>query len=164
MSRYRIVQRDATPYAAIPVTTTMADLGRDAPPLNGEVFDWIAARPVSPAGPPFWRYDVIDMAGALQLQVGVAITAATEGDDRVVVGALPAGSYLQTTHRGHPDTLAQATADLLAHAAAQGLTFDVAPGPSGERWAARLEFYLTDPDEQPDLDAWQTLLAVKLAG
>jgi hypothetical protein len=32
-----------------------------------------------------------------------------------------------------------------------------------ERWAARLEEYLSDPADQPDMNQWVTNLAFKLA-
>src|SRR3954453_3140641 len=163
MSVYEVVSRSAQPYAAIPVTTTMAELAAAGPPLNGEVFGWLAARGVEPEGPPFWKYDVVDMARSLELQVGVGTVAALAGDRRVVAGELPAGRYLQTVHRGHPDALERATAELLTHAEAHGLTFDVVEDRTGERWAARLEFYLTDPSEEPDLNVWETRLAFKPA-
>jgi effector-binding domain-containing protein len=163
VSRYRIVHRPAQPYAAIPLTVTMAELAGTAPPLMGEVFDWLAGHGAAPDGPPFWKYDVIDMARSLQLQVGVATAGPVQGDGRVVSGQLPAGSYLQTVHRGHPDTLERATGELLAHAEAQGLRFDEVDTADGERWTARLELYLTDPDDEPDLNAWETMLAFKLA-
>jgi hypothetical protein len=35
--------------------------------------------------------------------------------------------------------------------------------PEGERWGCRLEIYLTDPREQPDVSAWETQLAFRLA-
>jgi hypothetical protein len=163
VSVYEVVSRSAQPYAAIAVATTMAELGAAGPPLNGEVFDWLAARGVGPDGPPFWKYDVVDMPRSLQLQVGVGTVAAVGGDRRVVSGVLPAGRYLQTVHRGHPGTLERATAELLAHAEAEGLTFDVVDDGAVERWSARLEFYLTDPSEEPDLNVWETRLAFKLA-
>jgi effector-binding domain-containing protein len=162
VSVYEVVDRPAQPYAAIAVTTTMTDLGAVGPPLNGEVFDWLAARGVTPDGPPFWKYDVVDMVRSLQLQVGVATVARVEGDRRVVSAELPAGRYLQAVHKGHPDSLERATAQLLAHAESEGLTFDVVNDPEGERWVARLEFYLTDPLDEPDMNAWETLLAFKL--
>ena len=56
-----IVERSAVPYAAIRVRVTMDELGTVVPPLNGEVFQWLAARGVAPAGAPFWKYNVIDM-------------------------------------------------------------------------------------------------------
>jgi len=33
----------------------------------------------------------------------------------------------------------------------------------GERWAARLEIYETDPAEEPDVSKWTTLLAFRLS-
>ena len=163
MAEYEVVQREAQAYAAIGVTVSMDRMGAVVPPLNDEVFGWLGQRGVAAVGPPLWKYDVISMPGSISLQAGVAIAADTAGDDRVSVGELPAGAYLQTVHRGHPDTLMQATADLLAHAAEQGLRFDVSESPEGERWAARLELYLTDAADEPDLSAWDTMLAFKLA-
>ena len=45
----------------------------------------------------------------------------------------------------------------------QGLTWDMSPGETGERWGSRLEFYLTDPREEPDMSKWVTQLAFRLA-
>jgi effector-binding domain-containing protein len=161
MSSYEIIQREAIPYAAIAIAVPMEKLV-SAGPLNGEVFDWLAQQQVAPVGPPFWKYNVIDMAGQLELEVGVATTTLATADDRVSVGELPAGRYLETTYHGHPDGLLQATSDLLAHADAQGLSFDKSDSPTGELWAARLEYYLSDPDDQPDMTQWDTTLSFKL--
>jgi hypothetical protein len=161
MTSYEVVQRDAVPYAAIAIAVPMERLA-SAGPLNGVVFDWLAQQQVVPAGPPFWKYNVIDMAGQLELEVGVVTATPAIADDQVSVGELPAGRYLETTYHGHPDGLRQATADLLAHADAQGLTFEKADSPRGERWAARLEYYLSDPDDQPDMTKWDTTLSFKL--
>ena len=57
-----IVTRPEQPYAAIRVRVTMADLGAVVPPLNQEVFAWLGERGAAPAGAPFWKYNVIDMA------------------------------------------------------------------------------------------------------
>jgi len=162
MSNYEVVQREAVAYAAIAIAVPMERLAA-AGPLNGEVFNWLAQQHVSPVGPPFWKYNVIDMSGQLELEVGVATETPATADDRVGVGELPAGRYLETTYQGHPDGLLQATSDLLAHADTQGLTFDKADSPTGERWAARLEYYLSDPDQQPDMTQWDTTLSFKLA-
>lgn len=62
MSSYEVVQREAVPYAAIAIAVPMERLA-SAGPLNGAVFDWLAQQHVVPAGPPFWKYNVIDMAG-----------------------------------------------------------------------------------------------------
>ena len=134
------------------------------PPLNQEVFAWLGARGAAPAGAPFWKYNVIDMAGKLEIEAGVPVAAAVAGDDRVVAGVLPAGRYATLTHVGHPSELMAATKALLDWAAEQGLTWDVTPGAGGDLWACRLENYLTDPSQEPDMSKWVTQLAFKLAG
>ncbi|HEX5296790.1 MAG TPA: GyrI-like domain-containing protein [Streptosporangiaceae bacterium] len=86
------------------------------------------------------------------------------GDDLVVAGVLPAGRYATVTHTGHPSELVEVTGALLDWGAEQRLTWDMSPSGDGERWGARLEFYLTDPVEEPDMSKWQTQLAFRLAG
>ena len=81
----------------------------------------------------------------------------------MVAGVLPAGRYATLTHVGHPSELMAATKALLDWAAEQGLTWDVTPGEDGDRWACRLENYLTDPSQEPDMSKWVTQLAFKLA-
>ena len=163
MSEPTIAERGPTPYVAIGVTVPMDRLGEVVPPLNREVFGWLAARGIAPAGPPFWKYDVIDMERDLQIEAGVAVTVPVEGDGRVRAGVLPGGRYATVRHVGHPQTLADATARLLRWADGKGLRWDVAPSPEGDRWVCRLELYLTDPAEQPDMDRWETDLAFRLA-
>jgi effector-binding domain-containing protein len=159
----RIVERAAQPYVAIKTVVTMDELGRVVPPLNAEVFGWLASRGVAPAGPPFWKYNLIDMERCLEIEAGVAVRDAVDGDSRVSGGTLPAGRYATLHHTGHPSTLMAATASLLDWAAAHGLTWDTSQAEDGERWAARLELYLTDPREEPDMHKWQTDLAFKVA-
>ena len=159
-----IVTRAEQPYVAIRTQVTMQDLGTVVPPLNQEVFAWLGARGTAPAGAPFWKYNVIDMAAKLEIEAGAPVAAAVAGDDRVVSGVLPAGRYATLTHVGHPSELYAATEALLDWAAEQGLTWDMSPGVNGEQWACRLETYLTDPSQEPDMSKWVTQLAFKLAG
>jgi len=158
-----IVERPAAPYAAIKVLVTMDELGAVVPPLNAEVFRWLASQGVAPAGPPFWKYNVIDMQATLEIEAGVTVAQPVAGDERVLGGTLPPGRYATTRHVGHPSTLMPATAALLDWAAARGLVWDKTAAPDGERWGARLELYLTDPRDEPDMDKWVTDLAFRLA-
>jgi effector-binding domain-containing protein len=151
------------PYAAIAASVTMQELGTVVPPLNGEVAGWLAARGIEPAGPPFWKYNVIDMARALEMEAGWPVAGAVAGDGRVIAGVLPAGRYAMVRHAGHPDTLLAATKALLDWAAEKGLTWDVSPSPEGDRWGARLEIYYSDPASEPDMTKWETELAFRLA-
>lgn len=156
-----ITDRPAIPYVAITTTAHPNQLGDVIPPLNQEVFDWLATRHEKPAGAPFWKYNVVDMDRELEIEAGVATERELTGDDRVHSGVLPAGRYATLRHVGHPRTLVDATARLLRWAADQNLTFDTTPSPAGDRWQARLEIYHDEPG-QP-MDTWETELAFRLA-
>jgi effector-binding domain-containing protein len=158
-----IETRTEQPYVAIRARVSMAGIPAFAV-RTSEVFEWLGARDLKPAGPPFFRYNVIDMARELEMETGVPVATAVDGDGDVVSGVLPAGRYATVTHTGHPSELAGVTGALLDWAAGQGLTWDMSPSEDGERWGARLEFYLTDPGEEPDMSKWQTQLAFRLAG
>jgi len=158
----QITTRDEQPYAAIRATVTMADLGQLAARF-GEVFAWLGARGVAPAGAPFFKYNVIDMERELEVEAGVPLAAPVVGDDQMVSGVLPAGQYVTLTHVGPPSELIDANRQLLEWAAEQDLTWDVSADDHGERWVSRLEIYLTDPDVEPDMSKWETELAFRLA-
>jgi len=157
-----ITQRAEQPYAGISTWVTPAALGSVADHIP-EIFGWLGARGIAPAGPPFFRYIVIDMERQLLVEVGVPVASAVEDDGEIRGGTLPAGRFAVMTHTGAPDTLMAPTAALLDWAQAQGLAWDVSDTDAGEEWGCRLENYLTDPAEQPDLSKWQTELAFRLA-
>ena len=156
-----IVERSAQPYLAIGCTVTMRTVADAADRLPG-LMQWAATRGITPVGPPFLKYDVIDMAGALQVRVGFP-SADVAGEGEVVAGVLPAGRYVSVVHTGPPASLVAATRELLAWAAAEGLRFDVTPTGAGDAWGARLEVFLTDPRVEPDIERWQTEMAFRLA-
>jgi len=164
MSAPQIVTRaERQPYVAIRGHVTMAEIGALAV-RTPEVFAWLGARGIAPAGPPFLKYNVIDMMRQLEIDNGVPVAAPVDGDGDVIAGAIPAGRYVTLTHVGHPSELMGATKTLLDWAAGQGLAFDVSPDVAGERWGSRVEYYLTDPREEPDMTKWVTELAFRLAG
>ncbi|SDS85788.1 GyrI-like domain-containing protein [Microlunatus soli] len=157
-----LVQRAEQPYVAITVRVPMDKLGEVVPPLNGAVFEWIADNGGQPSGPPFWKYNVIDMERELEIEAGVAVQQPMPGSGRVSAGVLPGGTYASLLHTGHPQELVDATGALLDWAAGRGLAWDVVDDPAGERWAARLELYRTDPSVQPDMAKWETELAFRV--
>jgi effector-binding domain-containing protein len=176
----KVVEFAAQPYVAIRALTTMQTMDTVLVPLHPQVFAWLAERDIrpgwlaqgdaDPVGLPFWKYNVIDMARELEVEVGVPVPAGAVGDDRVLAGVLPAGRYATLRYTGHPDGLISATAFLLDWAQRQNLAFDAAPAAGdhwGSRlevyeWASRLEVYETDPD--PDMNKWTTQLLFRLAG
>jgi effector-binding domain-containing protein len=163
LSTPKLEQRPEQHYAAIRAQPTMQTIGPTVGPLLGEVFGWLAQSRVAPAGPPFFRYLVIDMERELQLDVGVPVENAISPDDRVIRGSLPAGEYATALYTGHYDGLAEATAELLAWAEQNGIVWDREQTPAGEAWGARVEHYLTNPEEEPDPARFETLLAFRTA-
>lgn len=96
-----IATRAEQPYVAIRTRVTMAELPGLGARL-GEVFGWLGARGLAPAGAPFFKYNVIDMERELEVEAGMPVAAAVDGDDHVVSGVLPAGRYATLIHVGHP--------------------------------------------------------------
>lgn len=158
-----VVERPAQPYVAIRAQVTMQTMDSILPPLMPQVFAWLGERGIPPAGPPFWKYNVIDMDRLLEVEVGVPVATPVDGDDRVLAGVLPAGRYVTLRHTGHPDGLIDVIASLQEWAKREGLAWDRADTPDGERWAARLEIYETDPAVEPDMNKWTTQLAFRLS-
>src|SRR4029077_4346152 len=129
-----VIQRSAQPYMSITNSVRMGQLGEQLTPQIGEIFGWLAARSAPPAGPPFWKYNVIDMAGEMEVEVGVPTGKEVSGDELVLPHVLPAGRYVFARHVGHPDTLEEATRVLLEWGEAQGITWDITSTDAGDRW------------------------------
>lgn len=161
-AEHAIVERSEQPYVAISRAITMQTFGEIADRLP-EVFSWLGARGIEPAGAPFFKYNVIDMERELEVEAGVPVSTPAQGDGDVLAGVLPAARYVTVTHVGHPDELVEVTRLLLEWAEKQGLEFDAWDSPEGHRWACRLELLKTDPTVEPDMTKWETELAFKLA-
>lgn len=157
-----ITERSAQPYVAITADVTMATIGSIADRIP-EIFGWLGARGIAPAGPPFLRYNVIDMERQLQVEAGVPVATVVDGDGHVRAGTLPAGRFATLVHVGAPPTLLAANGALLDWAAQRDLAFDMSQTEAGQRWGCRLEVYLTNPAQEPDVSKWQTQLAFRLA-
>jgi effector-binding domain-containing protein len=160
-----IEELTAQPYVAIKAKVTMDNLGMVVPPLNQEVNAWLAERGIRPSGPPFWKFNVINMAHGMEMEVEagtmVAVTPAVDG--RVLASVLPAGRYATLRHVGHPATLIDATTALIDWAQSKGLRWDMSLSDAGERWGCRMEIYHTDPRDEPDMNKWETQLAFRIA-
>ena len=157
-----VVTRSEQPTVGITGAVTMRTIPAIADRIP-EVFGWLAARGIEPAGAPFLRYHVIDMSRELVIEAGVPVAAPVDGDDEVRPGVLPGGRYARIVHIGRPDELIGVTALLLDWAAAQGLSWDVTDTDAGQRWGCRLEIFNSDPALVPDPARWETELAFRLA-
>ena len=144
--------RDQQPYVGIRSQVAMHEMGKVLPPLIDEVFAWLGKKNVQPAGPVFWRYLVVDMQKKLEIDVGVPVKAALRGEGRIIADVLPAGVYATALFVGHPDGLRQATGDLLSWADGKRIEWSM----NGDRWSGPIEWYLSNPAEEPDMSAWRT--------
>jgi effector-binding domain-containing protein len=159
----KIVERGEQPYVAVKSVVSMKEIGEVAGKFLGEVFGWAAGRGVAPVGAPFFRYNVIDMERGLEIEFGIPTANPVTGDDRVIAGVLPAGRYASLVHRGPYDQLTSANGALLDWIKEQGLKVDATQSPQGDRFACRLEIYLTDPAAEKDPQKWETEVAMQLA-
>jgi len=164
----QIQRREAQSYAAIPMQVTMDTLGGAVDQAFPELFGWLARHAIAPAGPPFIRYLVIDMAAGLQIEMGVPVATAIDdtgrdggSDDggRITPAVLPAGRYAVLRHTGPYDGLVASNAALQRWAEEHGVTFDSWDTPQGTAWRARAEHYLTNPAAEPDPSKWEVDVA-----
>jgi hypothetical protein len=93
-----IATRAEQPYVAIRARVTMAEPGGLGARF-GEVFGWLGARGLAPAGAPFFKYNVIDMMRELEVEAGVPVAAAVDGDDHVGRPSWRSGWPARTWHR-----------------------------------------------------------------
>ena len=155
----QIPQRAAQPYAGIRTVVTMTSLPAALDTAFPQLFAWLGANGITPAGPPFIRYHVIDMDGELDIEVGIPVNGSVQGDTRVRAGELPAGQYVTLRHVGPYDGLVASNAELLRWAGQHGVALDMWETDRGEAWRGRVEHYLTDPSAEPDAAKWETEVA-----
>jgi effector-binding domain-containing protein len=151
--------RSAQHYAGLTADVTMDGISSAVDEGFPELFGWLSASGLAPAGPPFIRYLVIDMAAILHIELGVPVAAPVHGSDRVRPGELPAGRYAVLRHAGSYDGLIAANAALQEWAAKQAIEFDTWDTPHGSAWRCRAEHYLTDPSAERNPANWQTDVA-----
>jgi effector-binding domain-containing protein len=101
------------------------------------------------------------METRLDIEVGIPVETPVTGDGPVSSGLLPAGRYAVVTHTGPYDGLVSANAALLAWAEENGIAWQMSD--DGKMWGARIEWYETDPAEEPDPQKWETELAFLVA-
>jgi effector-binding domain-containing protein len=130
-----------------------------------ELRDWLRQNGVEPCGPPFLRYYVIDMAGEMDIEAGVPVTAEQSetvplpGGSRVQPGILPAGRYASLIYSGSGYNGNRA---LVEWARANGVAWDRWEDPRGDAFRCRYERYLTDPKVEPRKTLWQIEVAIKV--
>ena len=146
-------------YAGIPATVAMDGLSAAVDSAIPELFGWLASQGIAPSGAPFIRYLVIDMAGEMQIEMGVPVAAPVTASGRVQPGSLPEGRYLVLRHTGPYDGLIASNAALQRWAHEHQVEFDTWDTAEGSAWRGRAEHYLTNPAAEPDPAKWETDVA-----
>ena len=159
----QIQERAAQHYAGIPVTVAMDGLASAIDSGYAELFGWLGSQGIPPAGAPLIRYLVIEMAGELQIELGVPVAAPVTASGRIQPGTLPEGRYAVLRHTGPYDGLIASNAALLRWAQETGIEFDTWDTPQGSAWRSRVEHYLTDPSQEPDPAKLETDVAILIA-
>jgi len=163
-SEPKIEVRAEQPYASIRTQVTMQELGSGIiPQLHDEVMNWLKVQGISPSGAPILRYNVINMAGKMDLEMAWPVAQPVKGNGRVIGGSLPAGSYGTILYTGAYDGLMDANRILIEWARDNNIQWDNWQNDSGDVFASRYETYITDPGDEPDPAKWQTEVAIKLA-
>ena len=160
----KIDQRPEQAYLSIRTQVTMGEMGSGIiPQLHNEVMAWMNGQGIAPSGAPFIRYNVIDMADKMDIELGWPVTKAVAGNGRVTGGALPAGRYASVVYTGDYSGLMDANRVLIEWAKDSGIVWDRWDDPNGDAFRSRYESYWTDPGNEPDPAKWETEVAIKLA-
>jgi len=157
-----IKNRKEQPYVGIRTQVPMKEFGTVIPQLLDEVFAWLGKQGIEPAGAPFMRYHVINMEAEMDVELGVPVATAVSGDGHVSGSFLPAGRYAALVYTGIENGI-KGNAALLDWGAKKGLVWDTWEAENGDGFGARVEFYLTEPEDEPDQAKWETEVAIRLA-
>lgn len=157
-----VEQRSSTPYLAIRSHVPMSEFDQVIPQSIAEVHDYIQKKGVTPIFTPFVRYNVINMEGRMDIEVGWPLHTSLAGEGRIQAGNIPAGRYAVLHHHGHYDALIESTKFLLGWAKQQGIVWDNWQAENGDAFGGRFEFYLTDPQAEPDMNKHETEIAIRM--
>lgn len=158
----KIEDRKEQPYVGIRSQVPWTEFGRVIPQSLGEVFAWLQKQGMAPDGAPFMRYYVVNMESKMDVELGVPVASALSGEDRVRPGVLPAGRYASLVYTGVGNGI-EGNKALIDWGMERGLVWDRWDVENGDAFGARVEFYLTDPANEPDQEKWETEVAIRLA-
>ena len=161
ITKPKLEDRTEQPYVGIRTRVPMSEFKKIVPQFLDELFAWLGKQGVEPAGAPFMRYHVIDMAGSMDVELGVPVTTAVQGDGRVSPDVIPAGRYATLVYSGV--TGIKGNKALIEWAVKNDIKWDRWDDERGDAFRARIETFLTDPAEEPDQKKWETEVAIKLA-
>lgn len=119
-----------------------------------ELYNYLMAEEITPAGPPFAIWNVADPNAAVwDYTIAVPVEAVGAGNDRIKPGSLAATYAATTTFTGPYEALGAIYPSMYEWVTAQGR----APG------GASREVYVVSPGDTDDSNQWQTIVQIPLA-
>lgn len=157
-------ERPTVHYLGIPRSARLSEFGAPDGPNETipRVYQYLGERGIVPSGGPLYVFRRLGAPGEpVDLTVAVPIGAPTAPEDEMVLGSLPAGTYVVGRHEGAPDGIPESYAVVRRWAEEHGHRLDVVTDERGETWSGHAEHFLTDPQEHPDPSTWVTELLFK---
>ncbi|MEJ7587375.1 MAG: GyrI-like domain-containing protein [Ferruginibacter sp.] len=148
--------RGAQNYVAIRKRVNMNDIPAVLPPLIPEVITWLNENNLNAAGLCFFHYEAMTNHDELDVAVGLLVPEPVMGNGHMVTGAFPAGRYASILYTGDYQNMMEGHKALEDWISNNGLQEMRQNTDEGIKWGGRTEFYLTDPDTEPDPEKWKT--------
>lgn len=155
----KIDTRPAQAYMGIRTIAPFKGMSAAITRMSRELTAWVEKNRVETSGPPFLRYHVIDMRGAMDICYAVPVHRALPDDGDIKAGELPAGRYASLVYSGGGISGNRA---LIEWVRAAGMEFDRWDSEAGDNFRGRYETFLTDPKVEPRKSRWEIEVAIKL--
>lgn len=146
-----IIEQPAQPTLAIATRASTLSMAMLMGKVYGKLMQYIQAKGAQMTGMPYALYKNVDwysvtgqqgfwfglkmMFHKWDLEIGMPVTQATEGEGEIIATEIPAGRYLKALHRGPYKTMGQTYNRMTAYAREHNLSI-------GDH---ALELYLNDP-------------------
>jgi effector-binding domain-containing protein len=146
-------------YMGIRIQTPFAGMRVAIDKIRKELELGFKEKGLEASAPPLLRYYCIDMKGEMDMEYGIPVREACEGDGRIKAAVIPAGRYVSIIYSGGGY---QGNKTLVEWIKKNDIPIDRWDSEKGDNFAVRYEQYLTDPKVEPRKTKWQILLAFKL--
>lgn len=159
-------ERQEIHYIGVPISARFSEFGAPGGPNETipRIYKWLDEHQIAPLGGPLFVYRYIrNSDGMVDLTVAVPIAGPVSPTGGLVLGALPAGTYVVGRHVGAPDSIPTAHGEVKKWVTASGHRLDVLEDDDGVLWNGHAEHFLTDPTDEPDPSKWVTELLFKTA-
>lgn len=159
-----VQERQLAHYVGVPISARISEFGAPGGPNEAipRIYQWLGEHQFAPLGGPLYVYRHIGGPDdPVDLTVAVPVAEPVKPTDGLVLGSLPAGTYVIGRHVGAPDEISAAFGEVKEWAASHRYRLDVLRDENGELWTGHAEHFLTDPSEEPDTSKWVTELLFK---